>query len=802
MLKSLPSISLRLTHSKHNRIQRRQQSKRHLNNQKTNVKVFTQSYFTRNFLWEKKAKSVTFEESDYNEVVDDYKSSEASQLADEGMRLYDEDMFHKALEKFDQCQKLKPDNNYLRFYRGLCHQNIGNLEKARDLLQQTVSEMPDFIEGMVNLGIIQHELGDADTALESWKKALDIQPDEKNPIWKENCSIAYRNMGVVYKERNEYDKAKSYFSKAYKIFPDPATLLNLGDVFADTLDFQKAEACYTEALNTSPTAEGYYAYGCMHVFNDWDKRDLNAGITYLNKSIELTDKTQILPESYYTLAWGHFLNNDLKQGVESASKGMKIDRDPESVSEMLSICGDTFLKHEMYKESLDYYLYALKINTNKKSDFKIKGNIGIILYHTGKKKEAISFLIDAFKDSQGTEYLRLICRYAVENQEYQKAANILDKWESLDNSAAEIVYLRAKVYYEIGKDRNEVHKMLEKLMKEIQSNEEKEKEMFFHGWAYDCIRLTWKCLFELGDIAGGIALMNQGIKLNPNDHKALKELARHLIEEKITLPIGIKYLKRIVHRFDFLANFELGKALILDGKHLQAINHFDRLLKNPKTPPEVVYKSYHFIISLCQILGDDTQYSIRQNMFEEYKKQHPGVVVEYTSVEGMISDYESKEAKYEGLATEIEEIDFDFEEMRNSDLDSQKYGMKVAQIDEILKNYSIPEQEPDIDPSRFMQSYDAGGIDMTNPTEEDIKKLEKIKAQIEEDQRKESIGYFDENDEVEEEIKEAFRQFESLSNQVNQAFHQEIEHQIGEDSENISDSPFTGAEDIMKKRKH
>jgi tetratricopeptide (TPR) repeat protein len=96
------------------------------------------------------------------------------------------------------------------------------LEKAKAALEAAVERDSKYSAGaLVNLGRVLAELGDHEAAADSFKRALQKEPD-----W----GFAYNELGGVYRKQNKYKDAAAQFRKAVsKEENNPVILFNLGE---------------------------------------------------------------------------------------------------------------------------------------------------------------------------------------------------------------------------------------------------------------------------------------------------------------------------------------------------------------------------------------------------------------------------------------------------------------------------------------------------------------------------------------------------------------------------------------------
>ena len=91
----------------------------------------------------------------------------------------------------------------------------------------------------------------------------------------------YYNLGITFKELEEYQKAIGCYEKAIQIDPNYANAYyNLGSILHELWELQKAKSCYEKLLNLDPTyKKGYSGYGNLLL----KIAQYNKGLTYIRK---------------------------------------------------------------------------------------------------------------------------------------------------------------------------------------------------------------------------------------------------------------------------------------------------------------------------------------------------------------------------------------------------------------------------------------------------------------------------------------------------------------------------------------
>jgi len=96
----------------------------------------------------------------------------------------------------------------------MCITSWEKLNEALEMNEKTLMVRPDFDGAYQNLGILYNELGQEDRAINAYQKVLDINP---------SFARAHNNLAVIYFKKNEFAKALNHVNRAqrlgYKVNP-------------------------------------------------------------------------------------------------------------------------------------------------------------------------------------------------------------------------------------------------------------------------------------------------------------------------------------------------------------------------------------------------------------------------------------------------------------------------------------------------------------------------------------------------------------------------------------------------------
>ena len=150
--------------------------------------------------------------------------------------------------------KKKNQTTEENFALALQNHKKNNLQIAKKLYNETLKSSP-YYEGVhSNLGILYNQLGEHQKAMNCYEKAIKIQP---------NNSAAYNNLGNTLKELGEYQKAMSSYEKAIQINTNYVdAYYNLGIILSELGENQKAMSSYEKVIQINPNyANAYYNLG-------------------------------------------------------------------------------------------------------------------------------------------------------------------------------------------------------------------------------------------------------------------------------------------------------------------------------------------------------------------------------------------------------------------------------------------------------------------------------------------------------------------------------------------------------------
>ncbi len=226
-------------------------------------------------------------------------------------------------------------------------------------------------------GMNHYKAGKIVKALDSFKKAVEINPENHN---------AYYRMGVIYNGRTgDYRGAIEAFEKATEIQPENGTYWyylgysqqNLANEFNEQHNVEEAIVYYNEAKRSLTKAvevdehyaEAYYRLGRIHeeLGEISEAIDAYSNSIHSDPTLRSSDKAQTAV-AYLQLGLLYAEYSFLDEAQQVFLNG--IDNNPDDLK-LHAALGGVYQEMERYTQALDYYFQAITIHG--KDDTRVEG---------------------------------------------------------------------------------------------------------------------------------------------------------------------------------------------------------------------------------------------------------------------------------------------------------------------------------------------------------------------------------------------------------------------------------------------
>lgn len=227
------------------------------------------------------------------------------------------------------------------------HHAQGQLAQAEKAYKGILKKAPQQCDALHLLGVIAHQKGDDNGAVDLIRKALAINP---------GFAEAHNNLGDALQSLGNYDEAVSAYERALEIRPDfPEAHNNLGTVFHDLGKFEEAIASIKKATGVDPSyIEAFCNLG--NVYRDCGR--LDDAIHNYQKAISIHPD---FAEAHFNLSLIHKQQGKFSEAGECLRKAVKLQ--PNS-SKFLNDFAAVQAELGELEDAIALYGRALEINPN------------------------------------------------------------------------------------------------------------------------------------------------------------------------------------------------------------------------------------------------------------------------------------------------------------------------------------------------------------------------------------------------------------------------------------------------------
>ena len=190
------------------------------------------------------------------------------------------------LQKTIDVETLEEEDPRSLYVKGNKLYKLGEYEKALAVFEELAATQPELYEARVNIGNCYVGLKQDDKAMEEFKFVLEKMKEEKGDLkGNKKASSLYANLGELYMDKNDLEKAKEYFEKSIEIAPiDPALAYNVAEILFNSHKVYEAIKYYKMSTEIKPEwHKPYIKLGYCYI----NKGEMDKAIEYLKKYIEL-----------------------------------------------------------------------------------------------------------------------------------------------------------------------------------------------------------------------------------------------------------------------------------------------------------------------------------------------------------------------------------------------------------------------------------------------------------------------------------------------------------------------------------
>ena len=144
-------------------------------------------------------------ESQYKKIPFEFFHSEAKELNDKGNKLKNQELYHEAIEVYNNGRKIEPKNLSLLFELSEAHARVNDLEIAIALLDTAITINPAYPDFYNNRGLLYYKLSMDKEAISDYEQGIKLDSTQ----WS-----FYANLAMVYYYQDSIDNACKQIKKA------------------------------------------------------------------------------------------------------------------------------------------------------------------------------------------------------------------------------------------------------------------------------------------------------------------------------------------------------------------------------------------------------------------------------------------------------------------------------------------------------------------------------------------------------------------------------------------------------------
>ncbi|MGR3320296.1 MAG: tetratricopeptide repeat protein [Candidatus Anammoxibacter sp.] len=282
---------------------------------------------------------------------------------------------------YRQILQSNPDNADALHLLGVIFHQVGKNDIAVDYISKAIklnSSVPSFHN---NMGRALHVKGNVSNAVKCFREALRLKPD---------YAEAYNNIGNALKDQGKFDAALQNYQKAIQLNPNYAEAYNnMGNTLKEQGKLPQALESYQRSIQLKPDCvEAYHGLGDAYR----EQGDSGSAVKYYREAIRLNPD---YAESHNNL--GNLLKDigELDAAVKHFEKAIKLKP---GIVEGYHNLGNVFGEQGKPDAAIEHYQNAIKNNPDLAEPHN---NLGNIFNDQGKIDEAIEHFRKAIQLDSG-----------------------------------------------------------------------------------------------------------------------------------------------------------------------------------------------------------------------------------------------------------------------------------------------------------------------------------------------------------------------------------------------------------------
>ncbi len=212
------------------------------------------------------------------------------------------DAYEKAMRYSDRATRKEK-----LFIEAYCAVTLeGDSAKQVRILRQILKEYPEETEMHYRLGYRLFRMGKVEEAIQEFNKYLEVDPNPEPQV--------YNQLGYIYRDKWELEKALEYIKKFVESSPDDANAVDsLAEIYFNMGRLDESIAKYKEAVEIKE--DFYLAYGSIGYIYAL-KEDYSEAMKWIDKFTSIAPTSGVKAESYLCKGFLHYWRGSNNQSLE------------------------------------------------------------------------------------------------------------------------------------------------------------------------------------------------------------------------------------------------------------------------------------------------------------------------------------------------------------------------------------------------------------------------------------------------------------------------------------------------------
>lgn len=321
---------------------------------------------------------------------------------------------------YERSIRSSPNFEDARYNLAQLYKDLGRSAEAIQYFKETININPTYKDAYFSLAGLYEESGDWPKAVESYDQTLGLMPDNEDAyinVISAYTKVMQKKPGQALYQSARREALEKYFKLLNEKPPRAQSFLNLGNIFTEMGDYERAIAAYRRVLDMNPTnskalnnlgnlykrgGEREAALSYFEKSIQADSRNVDAYVNSANvyaqqkqydkaeslykKALSINSKNSL---AYFNLGYIYEMNGQLKKAVEAYRSAAEFD--PQNAEAYYNL-GNVYVQLEDGEGARQAYLKAVEL---KPSHMDAWVNLSVLAYKVGDFVNAVKYCDEA-----------------------------------------------------------------------------------------------------------------------------------------------------------------------------------------------------------------------------------------------------------------------------------------------------------------------------------------------------------------------------------------------------------------------